>query len=114
MNPGEIYDLFFPFKPPIKPGQGAGKIRPALIVAVSSTGTALAVSLKITQSGPTLHFPHRVPIFFWRDANLDTPSYVELDSELLIRIPSRLAPRGVLRPSDFKNVLTQYIKYKSK
>ncbi|RXT03663.1 type II toxin-antitoxin system PemK/MazF family toxin [Ammoniphilus sp. CFH 90114] len=112
MKPGEIYDLYFPFKTPIKPGQEMGKIRPALILAVSSSGTALALSLKITGTGPTSEYPYRIPIFFWRDANLDKPSYVELDTEMPIRIISRQYPRGELKPADFNNVLKEYRKYK--
>lgn len=113
MKPGEIYDLFFPFKPPIKPGQGVGKIRPALIVAVSPNGDVLAVAIKITKSGPTTPFPHRIPIFFWRDAGLHQPSYAEIDSEIVIRIAAKQTPKGELKPTDFLNVLKEYMKYKS-
>jgi len=51
MKPGDIYDVVFPFKPPLPPDGTATKGRPALIVSISPDGTALALMVKITISG---------------------------------------------------------------
>ncbi|MBY0098148.1 type II toxin-antitoxin system PemK/MazF family toxin [Mesobacillus maritimus] len=108
---GQIYDIWFPFKPPILPGQQPGKYRPALILSVSEDGTATAVAIKITSSGPSKIFPLRIPIWEWAKAGLDNESFVEIDSEIPIRFTGDVTPRGKLEDFDFNRVLVEYTKY---
>lgn len=108
---GEIYDIWFPFKPPILPGQPSGKFRPALVLSVDPNGTATVVAIKITGSAPTPRFPFRVPIVDYTSAGLSKVSYAEIDSEIVIRITGTSIYRGTLNPSDFNNVLRTYISY---
>lgn len=111
VKPGEIYDIWFPFKPPILPGQPPGKYRPALILAVSSDGTATAVAIKITGTGPTQRYHLRIKIVEWVRAGLDKESYAEIDSELPIRINGSDVYRGKLEDHDFNRILVEYINY---
>lgn len=111
VKPGKIYDIWFPFKPPILPGQPPGKYRPALILSVSSDGTATAVAIKITGAGPTQRYPLRVPIVDWGKAGLDKESYAEIDSELPIRISGSDVFRGELEDHDFNRILVEYHRY---
>lgn len=108
---GEIYDIWFRFKPPILPGQASGKFRPALVLSVNPNGTATVVAIKITGSAPTPRFPSRVPIVDYTSVGLSKVSYAEIDSEIVIRIIGTSIYRGTLNPSDFNNVLRTYISY---
>ncbi len=114
MKPGQIYDLFFPFKPPLKPSQGSGKKRPALIMSVTDDEIMIAVVVKITSSSSTEIFPNRIEITHWAEAGLEKQSYVEIDSEILIRITNTPPYRGELVESDFNKVLTEFVKLKTK
>ncbi|WP_332628569.1 type II toxin-antitoxin system PemK/MazF family toxin [Halalkalibacter flavus] len=105
MVPGEIYTMFFPYKPPAK----SGKVRPVIILAVEAK-RAIAVAVKITTSQPSDYFPNREKIIYWKRANLVKPSYAELDSTAIIPITPKYRYVGELHPYDFQNIL---IKFKS-
>ena len=108
---GQIYDIWFSFKPPIMPGQPPGKYRPALILSVSEDGTATAVAIKFTGTGPTRRYPLRVPIVDWVSAGLDKESYAEIDSELPVRFTGSVSPRGELEEHDLNRILVEYTKH---
>jgi len=111
VKPGEIYDIKFPYKPGTIDEQGqTSKIRPALVITTEKQ--TIAIFIKITKSKPTENFPHRIPILNWRRANLNNPSYAEIDSILLLEIDNTPLPyRGTLISSDFKHILNEFIKY---
>ncbi|WNS75181.1 type II toxin-antitoxin system PemK/MazF family toxin [Bacillus sp. DTU_2020_1000418_1_SI_GHA_SEK_038] len=114
MKAGEIYDLYFPFKPPIKPGEAAGKTRPALILSISTDGTTTAILVKITGSKPSSSFPNRIQIVHWRAAGLEKQSYAEINSSLpfdFSTVPHTY--RGELQESDFNRVLSSYLKLRT-
>ncbi|MET1180873.1 type II toxin-antitoxin system PemK/MazF family toxin [Peribacillus simplex] len=108
MKPGEIYDIYFPYKE-----KAGGKRRPALILDVNN-GRALAVAIKITSSPPSSRFPNRVPITRWLYAKLDNFSYAEIDSQTTIAILSPPPLRGRMHPDDFSNVVQEYAKLRTK
>lgn len=113
MKPGDIYDVAFPYKPPLPPDGTSYKVRPALIISISPNGTALALMIKITGSGPTPKFPNRIRIISWQHAKLDKPSYAEIDSEEYFDLEDAETYRGTLSPKDLNHVLTAYIQLKS-
>jgi PemK-like, MazF-like toxin of type II toxin-antitoxin system len=107
MRPGEIYDIYFQYQ---NPAQG-GKFRPVLILGFRR-GKAIAVALKITKSGPTNRFPHRVEIRHWRHAGLPKPSWVQYD--WYAEIPTNVFYRkfyGTMHPNDFANVVRHFRNY---
>ncbi|MBM7648691.1 hypothetical protein JOC78_001637 [Bacillus ectoiniformans] len=114
VKPGQIIDIYFPFKPPILPGQASGKYRPALIMSVADDGTAIAVAVKITSSEPTARFPDRIEIVHWQEAGLDNESYAEVESEIAITVSGPITLRGELNPVDFNSILLEYHKFKRK
>ncbi|MCM3707362.1 type II toxin-antitoxin system PemK/MazF family toxin [Cytobacillus firmus] len=114
MKPGDIYNVDFPFKPPFPPDGNNSKKRPALIIAISPDGTALALMVKITGSAPTLKYPNRIEIVHWSQANLDKESYAEIDTEEQFDLKEANTYRGTLNPLDFNNILSEYIKLKSR
>ena len=114
LQPGEIYDIWFTFQPPILPGQPPGKYRPALILSVSTDGTATAVALKITGTGPTPRYPLRVKVIDWVKAGLDKESYAQIDSDIPVKITGSDVYRGTLEPHDFGRILVRYNRYQAR
>lgn len=112
MKPGDIYDVIFPFKPPLPPDGTTVKGRPALIISISPEGTALALMVKITGSAPSRRFPNRVEIVYWQEAKLDKKSYAEIDSEEFFNLEEAETYRGTLNPIDFNKILKEYLKVK--
>lgn len=113
MKPGDIYDVIFPFKPPLPPGGSSQKGRPALIISISPDGTALALMVKITGTGPTDKFPNRIKIVHWQQAKLNKLSYAEIDSEERFNLEDAETYRGTLNPIDLNNILCAYIRLKA-
>jgi hypothetical protein len=113
MKPGDIYDVVFPFKPPLPPGGTSDKGRPALIMSISSDGTALALMVKITGSAPTRRYPNRIEIVHWQQAQLDKLSYAEIDSEEYFDLEDAETFRGTLNPKDFNNILNAFLRLKA-
>ncbi|WP_342559606.1 hypothetical protein NSQ95_09630 [Psychrobacillus sp. FSL W7-1457] len=87
MKAGDIYDVVFPFKPPLPADGSFAKGRPALIISVSQDGTALALMVKITGTAPTNRY--RIKITYWQEAMLNKPSYAEIDSENILILKMR-------------------------
>lgn len=71
-------------------------------------------TVKITSSTPSKYFPNRIEITHWFEAGLYNKSYVEIDSEIPIRINGTLPLRGELEESDLNKVLVEYVKLKVK
>ena len=113
MKPGDIFDVIFPFKPPLPPDGTSDKGRPALIMSISPDGTALALMVKITGSAPTSRYPNRMEIVHWQQANLDKLSYAEIDSEEYFNLEEAETYRGTLNPIDFNNILNAYVRLKA-
>jgi hypothetical protein len=113
MKPGDIYDVVFPFKPPLPPDGSTEKGRPALIISILPNGATLAIMVKITGSSPNIRYPNRIEIVHWQEANLDKLSYAEIDSEEIFDFEVAESYRGTLNPLDFNNILTEYIKLKA-
>jgi hypothetical protein len=113
MKPGDIYDVVFPYKPPLPPDGTSYKGLPTLIISISPNGTALALMVKITDYGPTPKFPNRIRIVSWQHAKLDKPSYAEIDSEEYFDLEDAKTYRGTLSHKDLNNVLKAYIQLKS-
>ena len=110
MKAGDIYDVVFPFKPPLPADGSSAKGRPALIISVSQDGTALALMVKITGTAPTNRYPNRVKITYWQEAMLDKPSYAEIDSEEYFNLEDAETYRGTLNSIDLNNILMAYVK----
>jgi hypothetical protein len=113
MKPGDIYDVVFPFKPPLPPDGTSHKGRPALIISISPGGTALALMVKITGSAPTLRYPNRIEIVYWQQAKLDKLSFAEIVSEEYFDLEDAETYRGTLNPKDFNNILIAYLRLKA-
>lgn len=113
MKAGDIYDVVFPYKPPLPPDGTSQKSRPALIISVSPTGDALALIVKITGTGPTDRYANRIEIDYWKHANLEKLSYAEIDSEELFDLTNANTYRGTLNPLDLNKVLKAYIELKA-
>jgi hypothetical protein len=113
MKPGDIYDVVFPFKPPLPLDGSSEKGRPALIMSISPDGTALALMVKITGSAPTRRFPNRIEIVHWQQAKLDKKSYAEIDSEEYFDLRDAETYRGTLNSIDFNNILVAYLRLKA-
>jgi hypothetical protein len=114
MKPGDIYDVVFPFKPPLPPDGTSDKGRPALIMSISPNGTALVLMVKITGTAPTRRFPNRIEIVHWQQAKLEKKSYAEIDSEGYFDLEDAETYRGTLNPNDFNRILNAYIRLKTR
>lgn len=71
MKAGDIYNVVFPFKPPLPADGSFAKGRPALIISVSQDGTALVFTVRITGTAPNNRYPNRVKNTYWQEAKLD-------------------------------------------
>lgn len=104
MNLGEVWYVNFPYEE--DPSQSSH--RPCIILDVENLEV---LSMKVTKHEPRDEYD--VPIFKWREANLDYPSYARVKKTILITKDSFDRKIGDIHRDDLNNITRKFMEYNS-